>query len=113
MSLECDIICYKDWLDVIDLHAFQSTSCLHCCRQHALGCPVNLAVWTLLSQDERSEEPPAENAVLDFEDMDKLHAHDLDKITAWMESMLASLCQLVNVRVNVPPCLCWMACADY
>ncbi len=70
-------------------------------------------MWTLLSPDERSEEPPAENAVLDFEDMDKLHAHDLDKITAWMESMLASLCQLGNVRVSVFLCLCWMPCDDY
>ena len=49
------------------------------------------------------KKPPAENAdsVLNFEDIDKLPADDLDRITAWMESMLASLCQLNNVRVDV------------
>jgi hypothetical protein len=79
------------------------------------GCAVNRAVWTLLSPGERSEEPPAENqdSVLDFEDIDNLPAHDLDRITAWMESMLASLCQLGKVRVNIPSCLCLMACAVY
>lgn len=67
------------------------------------GCAVNRAVWNLLSPDQRSEKPPAENAdsVLNIEDIDKLPADDLDRITAWMESMLASLCQLNNVRVDV------------
>ncbi len=68
-----------------------------------------------MSPGERDEEPPDENEdfVLNFEDLDKLPAHDLDRITAWMESMLASLCQLGNVKVSVPPCLCLVACAVY
>jgi len=63
----------------------------------------------------RDEEPPDENEdfVLNFEKADKVSAHDLDRITAWMESMLASLCQLGNVKVSIPPCLRLVACAVY
>ncbi len=92
-----------------------STSGRHWRRHHAFGFPVKWAVWTLMSPVERDEEPPAENEdfVLNFEEMDKLPARDLQRITAWMESMLASLCQLGNVKVSVPPCLCLVACAVY
>ncbi|DBB03252.1 TPA: hypothetical protein ACH3X3_010648 [Trebouxia sp. C0006] len=76
------------------------TSQEHGFLHHAFGCPVNQAVWTLLPPDERSEEPPAENEdfVLDFEDIDTLPAQDLDRITAWMEGLLANLCQLGNLQ---------------
>lgn len=68
-----------------------------------------------MSPGERHEEPPDENEdfILNFEDMDKLSADDLQRITAWMESMLASLCQLRYVKVSAPPCLCLVASAVY
>jgi len=69
----------------------------------------------LLSPDERSEEPPAENedSVLDFEDIDTLPAQDLDRITAWMEGLLANLCQLDNLQVSVCAHVCLVACHVY
>ncbi len=65
----------------------------------------------MLSPDERSEEPPAENedSVLDFEDIDTLPAQDLDIITAWMEGLLAKLCQLGNLQVSVCVHVCLVA----
>ncbi|KAL0056161.1 hypothetical protein WJX82_008314 [Trebouxia sp. C0006] len=83
---------------VINMIFAALTSQEHIFLHHMFGCAVNRAVWTLLSPDQRSEKPPAENAdsVLNFENIDKLPADDLDRITAWMESMLASLCQLNN-----------------
>ncbi|KAL0019988.1 hypothetical protein WJX79_010161 [Trebouxia sp. C0005] len=72
----------------------------HGCLHHAFGFPVKRAVWSLLSPGERDEEPPdeKEDFVLHFEDVDKLPARDLDTITAWMQSMLASFYQLCNVE---------------
>lgn len=65
-----------------------------------------------MSPGERDEQPPneQEDFVLNFEDMDKLPAHDLDRITAWMESMLASLCQLGSVKVSIPVCAVYQCC---
>ncbi len=69
----------------------------------------------MLPPDERSEEPPAENEdfVLDFEDIDTLPAQDLDRITAWMEGLLANLCQLGNLQVSVCVHVCLVACHVY
>ena len=65
-----------------------------------------------MSPGERDEEPPdeKEDFVLHFEDVDKLPARDLDTITAWMQSMLASFYQLCNVEVSISPSLCLVAC---
>lgn len=85
---------------VIDIIFAALTTQEHGFLHHAFGFPVNWAVWTLMSPGERHEEPPDENEdfILNFEDMDKLSADDLQRITAWMESMLASLCQLRYVK---------------